>query len=177
MNHPSDAQLLIQLKHGNIAAYDALFLKYYKLLCINAYFLLKDEEEAKELVQQFFVAFWEKKGYLNLKGEIKGYLFQAVKNKCLNLLRKRENEQKLVAAIQLEQAREEEEAYAVMEQRYELLDKALRDLPLQRREALTLVYMQDKRYRDVADTMGISVNSLKTHLKLGLKNLRERLKK
>jgi len=177
MNHSSDAELLTQLKHGNSEAYDALFLRYYKMLCINAYFYLQHEEEAKELVQQFFVEFWEKRGYLHLVGDIKGYLYQAVKNKCLNRLRKWGNEQKLVERLQTETLEGDEEDRELIENLYDLLEKALHDLPVQRREALTMVYMQDKRYREVANEMGISINSLKTHLKLGLKNLRERLKK
>lgn len=178
MNRLSDAELLLQLKRGNAEAYDALFLKYYKMLCVNAYFYVEEEEEAKELVQQFFVEFWEKRTYLHLEGDIKGYLYQAVKNKCLNRLRKWENEQKLAERLQTETCRiAEEEDREVIENIYEMLDKALHELPMQRREALTMVYMQDKRYRDAAQTMGISINSLKTHLKLGLKNLRERLKK
>ncbi|GAA4780105.1 RNA polymerase sigma-70 factor [Olivibacter ginsenosidimutans] len=176
MNQSLDAQLLAQLKQGKAAAYDALFLKYYKMLCVHAYFYLAEEEEAKELVQQFFVAFWEKGMYHHLEGDIKGYLYQAIKHKCLNRLRKWENEQKLAERVRAETIAAEEEDREVVENLYYLLEQALHDLPMQRREALTMVYIQDKRYRDVAQEMGISINSLKTHLKLGLKNLRERLK-
>lgn len=58
----------------SINAYDVIFLKYYKLLCINAYFYLHDEQESKDLVQAFFVQFWKKNIYMRLSGDIKGYL-------------------------------------------------------------------------------------------------------
>jgi len=178
MNHLPDTVLLTQLKRGEVKAFDALFLKYYKMLCIHAYFYLKQEDEAKEMVQQLFVDFWEKKGYAHLSGDIKGYLYQSIKNKCLNQLRKQSNAQKVIIQLQRETVLEGQGEYRGDAERvYRLLDKALQDLPVQRREALTMVYLQDKRYQEAAHIMQISVNSLKTHLKLGLKNLRDRFKK
>ncbi|WP_257667805.1 RNA polymerase sigma factor [Parapedobacter tibetensis] len=177
MNHSSDAQLLEKLTQGNLEAYDALFLKYYKMLCVNAYFYLKDTEEAKELVQQFFVELFEKRGYLRLEGDVKGYLYRAVKNRCLNWFRKAANDRKRSAQLLWEtESTAHEEDREVVENLFNLLGEALNDLTVQRREALTLVYVQHKKYQEAANEMGISVNSLKTHLKLGLKNLRERLK-
>ena len=50
----------------------------------------------------------------------------------------------------------------------------LSELPLQRLEAFNLVYIENKKYQQAADEMGISINSIKTHLKLAVKTLRKR---
>lgn len=176
MSHSSDVQLLNKLRQGHVEAYDALFIKYYEMLCVNAYFYLKDSEEAKELVQEFFVDLFEKRGYTRLQGDIKGYLYQSVRNRCLNRLRKVENDQKRFEQLKLDHAGAyEHEDMEGTENRYVLLHDAFAKLSVQRKEALTLIYVRDKRYQEAADEMGISVNSLKTHLKLGLKKLRNAL--
>jgi RNA polymerase sigma-70 factor (ECF subfamily) len=54
---------------------------------------------------------------------------------------------------------------------------ALNELPAQRFKAFNLVHMEDKKYHEAAKEMGISVNSLKSHLKLAVKFLRMRLQR
>ncbi|MNE38011.1 RNA polymerase sigma factor SigM [compost metagenome] len=177
MNIQSDQQLLQQLKTGDTKAYDAIFLKYYKLLCVNAYFYLRDEQEAKDLVQAFFLEIWEKNIYMRLNGDIKGYLFRSVQNKCLNYLRQQETQSKRQEKLTdyLFNNNDEQQENGNIDRIYTKLDGALNDLSKQRKEALKLVYLQDKKYKEAADIMGISINSLKTHLKTGLKSLRETL--
>jgi RNA polymerase sigma-70 factor (family 1) len=168
--------LLALLKDGDIKAFDSLFLKYYKLLCANAYSLLRDEQEAKDIVQLFFVEMWEKKLFIGLEGDIKGYLYRSVQNRCLNEQRKQLSEQKKQEMfMQSRDTYETEEQW--MEREPVNLQDALLTMPVQRREALQLVYLQNKKYRDAADVMGISINYLKRHLKIGLRVLREKLNK
>jgi RNA polymerase sigma-70 factor (family 1) len=171
-----DTLLLEKLKGGDPRAFDALYLKYYKLLVANAYFLLKDDQEAKDLAQDFLFEFWHKRLYLRLEGDIKGYLYRSIYNKCLNLKRKQTlQHQKQVFLMQEEPSFEENEGRR--EQDYELLQIAIDDLPPQRREILQRIYFEEKKYQEAADEMGISLNTLKTHLKIALKNLRNQLKK
>ncbi|SEM91159.1 RNA polymerase sigma-70 factor, ECF subfamily [bacterium A37T11] len=176
MNLTSDDILLIELRKGNNGAYDQLFLKYYNALCLHAYFLLKNEEEARELVQLFFVDLWEKKKFFLLEGSVKNYFYQSIKNRCMNHMR--DEARKRRKQLEWEQHFSEYEddlETSPSEDLFLLIDKAVEQLPIQRREALRLVYLQNKKYQEAAKIMGISVNSLKTHLKLGLKNLREGL--
>lgn len=177
MNLQSDQQLLQQLKMGQTKAYDAIFLKYYKLLCVNAYFYLNDEQEAKDLVQAFFLEIWEKNIYMRLNGDIKGYLYRSVQNKCLNYIRQKETHSRRKEKFTdfLLNTNDVQEEISTTDSIYTKLDEALNDLSNQKKEALKLVYLQDKKYQEAADIMGISINSLKTHLKTGLKNLRQAL--
>ncbi|MFD1628480.1 RNA polymerase sigma factor [Pseudopedobacter beijingensis] len=173
----SDINLLAQLKQGESAAFDAMFKKYYKVLCVNALFYLKSEEDAEDLVQTFFIEFAEKRLYLKLEGEIKGYLFRSIQNRCLNHIRASNNLKRKQESIELkEEIADDNDAMELRENMYVLMEQALCDMPAQRRQALTMVYLENKKYQDAADKMGISINSLKTHLKIGLKSLREKIK-
>lgn len=178
MEAKTDMQLLAGINDRNIKAFDALFHKYYRLLCAYAYSIVKEEEEAKDIVQGLFIALWEKRRLEELEGNVKNYLYRAVHNRCLNYLRNHESKVRRHTTYEESgiQSEEEEDGQSI-EMIYSALEANLKALPKQRREAISLVYLQDKKYQEVADTMGISMNSLKTHLKIGLKNLRKKLRK
>jgi len=88
MPSPQDIALVSRLKTGDLSAFDELYLKYYTLLCTSAFFFLKNGAEAKDLVQSLFLDIWDKQLYLHFHDDIKGYLFLATKNRCLNYLKK-----------------------------------------------------------------------------------------
>jgi RNA polymerase sigma-70 factor (family 1) len=169
-----DSYLLEKLKQGDEDAFNAFFKKYYKLLFANALFYTRDEQEAKDVVQDFLFEFWEKKLFLRLEGDMKGYLYRSVQHKCYNLQRKKSlHHQDFLLSGYQEADREEIDE---REERFVQLEEALDDLPPQRREVIKRIYLENKKYQDAADEIGITLNTLKTHLKIGLKNLREKLK-
>ncbi|WP_449437417.1 RNA polymerase sigma factor [Pedobacter steynii] len=55
-----DQILLDQLKGGDYTAYELIFKKYYKVLSTKAYFMLEDDMEAEDLVQNLFISIWQK---------------------------------------------------------------------------------------------------------------------
>lgn len=176
MHQYLDSFLLEKMKEGESFAFDAFFIKYYKLLVANAYFYLKDEQEAKDTVQDFLFEFWHKKLFLKLDGKLKGYLYKSIQNRCFSIQKKHKVEkQKLV---DLEHTYLPPDDYNMdNERQLVLLLEAVNHLPRQRKEALSRVYLKEKKYQEAADELGISLNTLKTHLKIGLKHLRERLEK
>lgn len=172
MSAQQDIQLLYRLREGDLSAFDELYLKYYKLLCTSAYFFLKNEQESKDLVQSLFLDIWDKQLYAHFHDDIKGYLFRAIKNRSLNYLRWQKvqyQQHKGYAELQDHAGGASTEGLADW---YNQLYTALDDMPGQKRVAIQMVYVHGKRYQDAADTMRISLNSLKTHLKTGLKILR-----
>ncbi|MFZ4862265.1 sigma-70 family RNA polymerase sigma factor [Sphingobacterium sp. Mn56C] len=158
------------------ALYTSLFKDYYVILCANANFYLKDEEEAKELVQSFYVEIWENRSFLSWQGDRKAYLFKSVRNRCLNELKRKEVYLNKISDYTEDQSNEilrESEDSGDLEDVMVAMEIALKGLTHQRKEALTYVYLNKMPYKTAAAKMGISVNSLKTHLKLALKNLRQ----
>jgi len=174
MSKQQDIDLITRLKNKDLAAFDELYLKYFKLLSANAFFFLKDENEAKDMVQSLFLDIWEKKQYEHFHNDIKGYLFLAVKNRCLNYLKSQKVKSardESVKYLQKEQSAEPGEHTDSIHQE-EQLRKLLSEMKGQKKSALTMVYFKEKKYSEAAEEMGISVNSLKTHLKSALKTLR-----
>lgn len=173
-NLPTDKQRKIQEVSSEES--DLLFRKFYKFAFATALFLLKDEEETDDLVQGFFIDLWEKQKYLNLNDDIKGYLYRSIRNRALNHIRDKGAERRRQETFHLQADQHFERKEEEIEEYLLRLKEALYELPVQRREAIQMVYLNDKKYQEAADVMGISINSLKTHLKIGLKNLRSRMK-
>lgn len=177
MQPPQDIEIIVSLKDGDLTAYDTLFTKYYKPLSASAYFMLRDEQEAKDLVQTLFIDIWEKKLYLQFHDDVKSYLYRAVKNRCLNQLSKQKTMEKNYESFAKLQESETVETIEPLPDYYGQLRTALEDIAFQKRMAIQMVYIKGKKYQDAADEMGISINSFKTHLKSGLKILRFGVKK
>jgi len=163
------------IKKEDQVVFDFIFTKFYKFVFVKALFIIQDKEAAEDLVQSFFIDLWENKQYLMLEDDMKGYLYRSIRNRALNYLR--DTEKKLKR--QEHYLSNQEVAFEKIEEPDEQIDhltQALDELPNQQQRALKIVYMQARKYQEAADLMGISINSLKSHLKTGLKNLRIRIK-
>ncbi len=168
-----DQILLDELKKGNKSAYEAVFKKYYKMLVAKAYFILEDEMEAEDLTQNLFVTIWQKSHFLSIKTSIRAYLFRAVHNECMMILRNKKVSDRRLKAYTHTLAEEEEPLTEQYDENH--LNLIFNELPVQRQKAFKLVYIEDKKYKEAAEEMGVSVNSIKTHLKLAVKTLKNKI--
>lgn len=172
-----DKELLSLLRDGSLEAYGILFKKYYKMLCLYAAIILLDETEAEDLVIELFIEIWDKRKYRKIEQSFKAYLYKCVRNKCINKAKKINLSKQKKGEYQRYRKEDKEKVSFWLEQR-ELasnINNALLELPAQRLKAFLLVYVENKRYQDAAEEMGLSINSVKTHLKLALKVLRNKL--
>ncbi len=171
-----DQILLDELKAGRKDAYELVFKTYYRALALKAFLMLDDQMEAEDLVQNLFVDMWQKNHYQSVKSSLKAYLFRAVHNQCLMALRSRKStQQKLDVYTRslVPQAAENIEVFEEMHERD--VQMAFSELPAQRQKAFKLVHLDNKKYQEAADEMGVSINSVKTHLKLAVKVLQRKL--
>lgn len=174
MNNNDGMLLLQRLRQGDIKAYEQLFVENYKTLTVEAYYFLKDEMEAEDQVQSLFIEIWDKQLYRTINSSVKSYLHTAIRNKCLSALEKKKTQHKRYNAYihtlddkvngnPVERMETEKKVNAV-----------LSELPSQRLKAFSLVYLENKRYKEAAEEMGITVNSIKTHLRFALKILQQK---
>ncbi|MCF3111259.1 sigma-70 family RNA polymerase sigma factor [Niabella sp. CC-SYL272] len=177
MQHQDDTFWEEALAQGNREAYAVLFKKYYRMLVLEAFYYLKDEMEAEDLVQSIFIEIWNKQLYRNIKVSLKSYLHTSVRNRSFGLLEKKKTAKKRLDAYtyHLEQVTSDDRIGRKESEK--IVRETLEELSLQRSKAFTLVYLEDKRYSEAALEMGISVNSLKTHLKLAVKSLQQKFSK
>lgn len=173
-NAESDKQILELLKTTPETGLRLLFDVYHMQLCVYAMQLTDSFSLAEDIVQEFFVSFWEKKYYLNVSGNFRSYLYTSVHNASLAVLKKKrlvsmEELTGIPVAIPPEPAYDEE-GLALREK--ELMQK-LEKLPRQEIAAIKTVILENKKCVEAAVELQISVNTLKTHLARGLRKLRK----
>lgn len=145
--------------------------KYYDVLIELAFRMLKNRMDAEDLVQAFFLEEWYSNRLRQVHSSMKGYLLMAIHRRCLNHIARSNN------------IRRHEEAYgralpaaaeAIMPGQSALPEKfreTVKRLPVKRLQVFTKVMLEGKKYKETAFELGISVNSVKTHLRLARKAL------
>lgn len=155
--------------------FEGLFRSYFQDLMRFVCSYVNDEEVAKDIVHDVFFALLKNKKHLDTSYSMKSYLFTLSRNYALNYLKHLRvvtmNEREVTES--LENAGDELEVY---EERVSRLNEKMAELPEKQREVLVKCFVDGRKYKDVADEMEISVNSLKTHLSRGLKFLRDELR-
>lgn len=160
----------------NHQAFEQVFKDYFKALHGYAMAILKDSDEAEEMVQQVFFKLWDRGHLLPVEGSVAAYLYRAVHNECMNYLR--HQQVKLQHQLHVvHRMKNEHEQIAVsrateLEQQYR---QALNDLPEQCRTVFQLSRFENLKYREIADKLDISVKTVENHMGKALKLLRSRL--
>lgn len=169
-----DAQILKGLNRNDREAFAQMHEKYYKQMLSYAHYILKDDEEALEATQEVFFKLLHVKSWKNVRS-VRGYAYRTLHNYCVNLVNdRRRMEQKKMDYAMLTY----EDVWIDLDRHHEKycqdrIDQLVALLSPQRRTAFNLVHEEGKSYSEAAALMGISRNSLKTHLKLGMKVMRK----
>src|ERR1700710_621082 len=82
----SDFELVALIKKDDPIAYEEIYYRYTGILYTHAYSRLQDREEAKDVVQDVFSYLWSKRDNIEFQTNIAGYLYQALRNKILNII-------------------------------------------------------------------------------------------
>jgi RNA polymerase sigma-70 factor (ECF subfamily) len=177
MDDAEDKELYHKLKLGDERAFQALFRKYYSAMCSFAYQFLKNSELAEETAQDMFVRFWEKRQTLNIDTSVKHYFFRSIRNHCLNQIQ-HEKIKKKYAGIVLENSHQEiNPAHFYIEvDLVQRIEKSIDSMPPKRQEIFRLSREQGLKYKEIAETLKISVKTVEAQMGLALKYLREELK-
>ena len=152
--------------------FEEIYRDYSKSMFLYAISLLTSEEEAEDVIQEVFVNFWKDDTYHKVKSEVtKTYLFRSVKNNCLNRLTKKDVLKDRLDLLYGDVA--EEEMMTWNDELIQEIETEISNMPEQTREIIQGVFFQGLKYQEVADQLGISINTVKTLLKNGMKHLRE----
>ena len=176
-NEISDKALFSQIKNGNTLAFKTIFNRYYQNLCIFASQILKNNNQAEEIVQDLFVKMWEKKETLNITTSVKNYLYRSVRNSCYNFI----GHNKIKLRFQ-QKVTENAKFHSIPDNNYieiglfEKIDEAINSLPEKRKEIFLLSREEGLKYREIAEQLNISIKTVETQMGLAIKHLRQKLK-
>ena len=149
------------------------FETYAALMCNYALNYLNDLREAEDVVQEVFTRVWEK-GSLTLGDEksMKTYLLNSVRNQCINLLKQRK--QSYCPVELLNHTVIDEQMVTFDEELIREIKEEIDRMPPQTRRVIQGIFFRRLKYQEVADELDVSINTVKTLLKGGIKQLRTR---
>jgi RNA polymerase sigma-70 factor (ECF subfamily) len=178
MNNPEEIQLFEQVRKGDHKAFELLFHRYYSGLCHYATKMIRDNESAEEIVQDFFVKLWEKKESIIVDISIRNYLLRSVKNLCLNYIKHNKIKADYSKQILTENKSKTNKEPAFLEiDLAEKIEESINLLPEKRREIFRLSREEGLKYREIAKKLNISVKTVETQMSLAIKSLRDNLSK
>ena len=171
-----DEELFRQFQEGSWKAFKILFEAYSEQLYLYAAGFLGDREEARDIVQDAFVYLWENREKITYTGSLYSYLLRSVKNSCIDYKMHEKVKEKYIREMEYLQD-EAEEVSDNFEESYKRLQKVIDSLPPKCKDIFVLGCVEGYSYKEVATRLGVSVNTVKTQIKLAYKKVKSELEK
>ena len=170
-----DRLLVARCKRGNRDALRRIYEKYRDDLLVLAIALSHDVNLAEDAVHDVFVAFARNVASFKLTGSLKAYLARCVANRIRDLMRMHRSRARAINTERACSASQDENdpgRLIVCSEELRLLSSALAELPHEQREVIVLHVHSQMRFRLIAKSLGISVNTVKGRYRYGIRKLR-----
>ena len=170
----SDDELTFLLKKVDHVAYTEIYKRYWALLYRTAFKMLRDEEEATDMVQEVFTRLWEKAEQLELTTSLSSYLYTSVRNTIITLI----NRNKLKnyyhnSLAEFVNKGEYVTDNTVLERELaKKIEKEIAALPEKMRLVFELSRKSNLSYSEIAEKLGISEGTVKKQIHNAIKTLR-----
>jgi RNA polymerase sigma-70 factor (ECF subfamily) len=169
----NDDVFLEKINSQSPTAYHEHYNEYYKALVIYAANFLATTDTAEDIVQEIFATIWEKKiSFISLQS-LKTYLYNSTRNAALNYL-KHQNVETGYIQYMLDTYKEITEEDTNEEEVYRILFKSIDQLPPRCREIFVL-HMEGKKNEEIAQALGLSIETVKTQKKRALQSLKRQM--
>ncbi|MGA0555224.1 RNA polymerase sigma factor [Larkinella sp. VNQ87] len=167
--------ILRKVIQGDQAAFAELY-KHYRTpalkFCIT---LLKDEEEAENMIHEVFIKIWDRRAQINPTLNFTSYLFTCLRNMAFDHLKKMEKNNQLKQIYMEKMAAVRDEEAEDKETKFQLLYSAVNLLSEKRKQILFLNIEEGKSYQEIAEMLMISKNTVKNQLVKAKQFLREKV--
>jgi len=161
-----EKDLLSRIQEGDVKAFEQIYTIYSPRLYANILKLVKSVTITEELLQDTFQRIWEHRRNIDTSKSFKSYIFTIARNLVCDYFNKASRQRILERYLQtlgeksvlkIEQQLEEKESGL-------MLEKAVRQLPPQRKLVYTLCKIEGRSYEDVSKMLGISVSTISDHI-------------
>jgi RNA polymerase sigma-70 factor (family 1) len=157
-------------------SFEQFYRQYYQALCFFAKKMVGDADAAKELVQDVFLKSWQKKEALE-EETVRAFLYQSVRNACLNYMRGATRRNSL--ETQWANAQEEQDkdiSNAIIEAEvYRDIFQAMGRLPDECKKIIELSMSTSKTSEEIAEMLGVSSSTVRNQKRRGIQLMRQYL--
>lgn len=174
-NETSYIFLLNRLKKGDTAAFEELYnifsAKIYHFIKLS----IKSKEDSQELTQEVFITIWKEREQINVNKSIQAFLYVIAKNKINDHLRKVLNEKKYLESVIHSYKFSDDDLQNVIDYRdtKNVIQHLIKLLPPRRRQVFELSRIKGYTYKEIAEELQISENTVDTQMRKAIAYLKE----
>ena len=169
-----DIKFAERIRSSDTDAFSFLFKKYYESLYRFAGRFVRDPQTAENIVQDVFVKIWSNREQLIIQSNVKSYLYRAVTNHALNLLKR---ERRMTGTEDESDYRDNSvktpEEELIDREMFAAVHRAIDKLPAQCRRIYLMHRYDDLKYSEIAEILGISINTVKTQMRRAFISLKK----
>jgi RNA polymerase sigma-70 factor (family 1) len=174
----SDNELVCLLKESDHTAYNEIYHRYFYLIFTHAYKKLRNEEQAKDLVQDVFASLWFKREFNLPTSNLAGYLYTAVRNKIFDLFAHQQVQSKYIDSLQsfIDTNTHVPTDHLVRENQLKFyIEKEIQALTPKMRMIFEMSRKGNLSHKEIAETLGTTENNVSTQVTTALRILRTKL--
>lgn len=176
-----DEALIARVAAGDDRALEALYDRYTRIVYSMAYRVLSSAELAEDIVQETFWRVWRRSSTYQVgRGQVMSWIFGIAHNLAIDELRRQRvrpspvyetPERPILSEIEDQQS--DVLGSALEQERRQLINEALGEIPDEQREVLELAYFSGLSQSEIADQLQKPIGTIKTRARLGLQKLRD----
>jgi RNA polymerase sigma-70 factor, ECF subfamily len=154
--------------------FEELFREHFTSLCNIAYTVVKDRDQARDITQQVFVRFWEKRDEIEVQSNVKAYLHRAVVNTAINHIEKfkRIQFEEEYTSYEKENFVQPDRSDFTEGEVEAAVQNAIGKLPEKCQVVFSLSRFQGMTNQEIADSLNVSLKAVEKHIGRALKELR-----
>ena len=174
----SDKELIQLLKESDHSAYTEIYSRYFYLLYTHAYKKLRDEDQAKDIIQDIFAALWFRREFDLNTNNLAGYLFRAVRNRIFDLFAHEQVKSKYISSLNdyLETHTATPSDYLIRENDFKAyIGRAIQALPPKMKLIFEMSRNEHLSHKEIAEKLGTTENNVSTQITAALRVLRTKL--
>lgn len=173
----SDAQLAELTLQQDDYAYKELYERYWPQLLSFARRLLRDEEDAKDVIQETFIKLHTKLGSIEVEQSVRSYLYRSVRNAIIDRAKHDKIKGNYIEGIRqyMEAGYEHADAQLQLKELSALIESEIEKLPPKMRAIFELSRKQYMSHKEIAEEVGIDEKTVKKQLSNAIIRLRSRL--
>ncbi len=172
----ADRKLLQRIRTGDESALGELLERHWKPVAHFASQILDSWDSAEDVAQETFIRLWERREQWGVDGSIRGLLFRIAHNAAIDARRKRSADDRAAAKTPEPSTAGTRPDQLTEERELEIaINESLAALPDRRREVFLLVRHHGLSYKETAEALGLSPQTVANHMSMALSNLKARL--
>jgi RNA polymerase sigma-70 factor (family 1) len=179
MHELNREELLAAFKNGDEQAINQIYKLYYRPLCYFARGFTNDKEEAEDIVVDTFIKILHKKNDFKSLSDLQGFLYTATRNACLNFIkhvqRKTASHKEIIYLLQNDT--DAINTRIIKAEVLKMIMDELEHLPPARREICKLLFINGLSTLQVAEKLGITVDTVRVQKARAIHSLRSFLLK